>query len=93
LINSESSVWKTKVYTVQEWQSIGNITDRAISRTFTESGLADTTGFVKFYINPSKSVKTVELPGTYRDLDNQLYVGTVQLEPYSSIVLMAEGKD
>jgi len=93
LINSESSVWKTKVYTVQEWQSIGNITDRAIPRTYAESGLVDTTGFVKFYINPSKEVMTVGLPGTYRDLDNQVYVGTVQLEPYSSIVLMAEQKD
>ena len=93
LINSESSVWKTKVYTVQEWQSLGNITDRTIPRTFAESGLADTTGYVKFYINPSKSVKTVDLPGTYRDLDNQVYVGTVQLEPYSSIVLVAEKRD
>jgi parallel beta-helix repeat protein len=93
LINSESSVWKTKVYTVQEWQSIGNLTDRAIPRTYSESGLADTTGFVKFYVNPSKEVLTVGLPGTYMDLDNQVYVGTVQLEPYSSIVLMAVKKD
>jgi len=52
LINSESSVWKTKIYTVQEWQALGNVTDRSIPRTFTESGLADTTGYVKFYINP-----------------------------------------
>jgi parallel beta-helix repeat protein len=93
LINSESSVWKTKVYTVQEWQSIGNLTDRSIPTTFEESGLSDTTGYVKFYVNHSKSVKTVELAGTYRDLDNQLYVGTVQLEPYSSIVLVAEEKN
>jgi parallel beta-helix repeat protein len=93
LINSESSVWKTKVYTVQEWQSLGNLTDRSIPSTFAESGLADTTGYVKFFINPSKSMKTVDLSGTYRDLDNQVYVGTVQLEPYSSIVLMAEKKD
>jgi len=93
LMNSQSSVWKTKVYTVQEWQSLGYLTDRAIPRTFAESGLADTTGYVKFYINPSKSVKTVDFAGTYRDLDNQVYVGTVQLEPYSSIVLIAEEKD
>jgi parallel beta-helix repeat protein len=93
LINSESSVWKTKVYSIPEWQSLGNITDRKIPMTFAESGLPDTTGFVKFYINPSKSIKTVELPGTYRDLDNQVYVGTVQLEPYSSIVLVAEERD
>ncbi len=45
------------------------------------------------FSNPSKSVKTVGLPGTYRDLDNQVYVGTVQLEPYSSIVLTAEKRD
>jgi hypothetical protein len=93
LINSESSVWKTKVYTVQEWQSIGNLTDRSIPTTFAESGLSDTTGYVKFYVNPSKSVRTVDLAGTYRDLDNQVYVGTVQLEPYSSIVLVAEEKN
>ena len=93
LINSESSVWKTKVYTVPEWQSLGYLTDRPIPYTFAESGLPDTTGFVKFYINPSKSVKTVDLAGTYRDLDNQVYVGTVQLEPYTSIVLLAEERD
>jgi parallel beta-helix repeat protein len=93
LINSESSVWKTKVYTIPEWQSLGYITDRKIPLTFAESGLPDTTGFVKFYINPSKSIKTVELAGTYRDLDNQVYVGTVQLEPYTSIVLVAEERD
>jgi len=93
LINSESPVWKNKIYTVLEWQSLGNVTDRSIPRTFAESGLADTTGYVKFFVNPSKSVKTVGLPGTYRDLDNQLYVGTVQLEPYSSIVLTAEKRD
>ncbi len=92
LINSESSVWKTKIYTVPEWQSLGNITDRAMAKTFEESGLSDTTGYVKFYINPSRSVKTFELEGTYRDLDDQLYVGTVQLAPYKSIVLVAEGK-
>ncbi len=93
LLNSESSVWGTKVYTVPEWQSLGFFTDRAIPRTFAESGLADTTGYVKFYINPSKSVKTLDLPGTYRDLDERIYVGAVQLEPYSSIVLLAEERD
>jgi parallel beta-helix repeat protein len=93
LINSESSVWKTKVYTVPEWQELGYITDRGIERTFQESGLSDTTNYIKFFINPSKAVKTFNLPGTYRDLDNQVYVGTVQLEPYAGIVLMAEEKD
>ena len=92
LINSESSVWKTKIYTVPEWQSLGNITDRTMRNTFAESGLSDTTGYVKFYTNPSKSVKTFELEGTYRDLDDQLYVGTVQLEPYTSIVLVSEAR-
>ena len=93
LINSESSVWKTKVYTVPEWQSLGYVTDRKIPLTFEESGLPDTTGYVKFFFNPSKSVKTMELAGTYRDLDNQIYVGTVQLEPYTSIVLVAEERN
>jgi len=93
LINSESSVWKTKVYTVPEWQSLGYVTDRTIPKTFAESGLPDTTGYVKFFINPSKSIKTLDLDGTYRDLDNQVYVGTVQLEPYTSIVLLAEERD
>jgi hypothetical protein len=93
LINSESSVWKTKVYTIPEWQSLGYLTDRAISRRYEESGLADTTGYVKFFINPSKSVKTFDLEGTYRDLNDQVYVGTVQLAPYTSIVLVAEERD
>jgi hypothetical protein len=93
LINSESSVWKTKVYTIPEWQDLGYVTDRGISRTFQESGLSDTTNYIKFFINPSRSVKTFDLPGTYRDLDNQVYVGMVQLEPYASIVLVAEKRD
>jgi hypothetical protein len=63
-----------------------------MEKTFAESGLSDTTGYVKFYTNPSKSVQTFEFEGTYRDLDNQLYVGTVQLEPYTSIVLVAEAR-
>ena len=93
LINSESSVWNSKVYTIPEWQSLGYLTDRAIRKTFEESGLADTTGYVKFFINPSKSVKTVDLKGTYRDLDEQVYVGSVKLEPYASIVLVAVERD
>ena len=93
LINSESSVWKTKVYTVPEWQALGNITDRTIEKTFAESGKTDTTGYVKFFINPSENIKTFQLEGTYRDLDSQLYVGTVQLEPYTSIVLVAEERN
>ena len=93
LINSESSVWKTKVYTIPEWQSLGYVTDRGIPSTFEESGLADTTGYVKFFINPSQSVRTVSLEGTYKDLDKQVYVGTVQLAPYTSIVLVAEERD
>ena len=63
LIYSESSIWGTDVYTVSEWQSMGYLTDKSVPLTFAESGLPDTTDFVKFIINPTKSSKTINISG------------------------------
>jgi gliding motility-associated-like protein len=79
-------------YTFNEWQNQGHITDKAIPFTYAQSGLPDTTGFIKFYINPSKTTKTINLVGTYRDLDNNIVMGSVDINPYSSIILLKENR-
>lgn len=82
-----------EIYTVEDWQSLGYISAKPIPVTFAQSGLPDTTGFVRFFYNPSETVKTISLSGTYRDLDNNLVVGSVDIEPYSSIILLKENRE
>lgn len=77
-------------YTVEEWQNLGHVSDKPIPLTFAQSGLADTAGFIIFDYNPTKTIKTRELSGTYRDLDNNLVSGSIEIAPYSSIILLKE---
>ncbi|RLC22679.1 MAG: hypothetical protein DRH21_08090, partial [Deltaproteobacteria bacterium] len=79
-----------KTYSVKEWQNIGNVSDKPVPLTFAQSGLPDTTGFIIFDYNPTKTTKTRSLYGSYRDLDNNLVSGSVDIEPYSSIILLKE---
>lgn len=46
--------------------------------------------YVKLAWNATARDSTVRLDGSYRDLDNQLYAGRIQLAPYSSVALMKD---
>lgn len=77
-------------FSVTQWQNLGNVSDKPIPLTFAQSGLPDTTGFIIFDYNPSKVTKTRNLSGTYRDLENNLITGSIDIAPYSSIILLKE---
>ena len=90
IIRDAISKGNSKYYTIDDWQELGHLSDKPIPLTFAQSGLPDTTGFIIFDYNPSKTTKTRSLSGTYRDLDNNLVSGIVEIAPYSSIILLKE---
>ena len=46
--------------------------------------------YVKLAWNATARDSTVRLDGAYRDLDNQLYAGRIQLAPYTAVALMKD---
>ncbi len=81
------------LHTITDWQAIGNVSDKPIPFTWAQSGLPDTIGFVNFYYNASKDSKEIALSGTYRDLDNNIVIGSYSLDPFSSVILLKENRE
>jgi len=48
------------------------------------------TGIIRFEYNDSKSVKSVSLDGAYKDAGGKSFQGQVNLEPYSSKILIKQ---
>jgi len=65
---------------------IDNIELREV--TASPVNLADS---IKFIYNPDASVSVSSLPGNFIDVQNAVYSGTVSTQPFSSIVLLANG--
>ena len=74
-----------KSLSVDEWKALYGKDANSKKSPATVSG-AD---HIRFEYNSTPSAKTVALDGTYLDIRNQSFSGSITLEPYSSVVLLS----
>lgn len=67
---------------LQDWQSKYGKDANSVQST--------SSGSIRFEYNDSKSIKSVSLDGTYKDLTGKTFQGKVDLPPYSSKILVKQ---
>jgi len=73
-----------------EWLNSGNeINPISTPILFSESNVPKE-DFILFEYNDTKTPKVVPLDGTYRDIDNNIVISDITLEPFTSVILFKE---
>ncbi|MCU7550616.1 Ig-like domain-containing protein [Chitinophagaceae bacterium LB-8] len=74
--------------TLSGWQSAYVHDDRSSKSPKTLSSTVDPNSYLRLEYNASNTSKTVALDGTYIDMKNKTYSGSITLAPYASAVLL-----
>ncbi len=76
-----------KFYSLDQWQTLANQDAHSRKTHISINNLNK----IKFEFNASGNAKTIQLDGIYTDLNNISYNNTIELQPFTSIILIRTG--
>lgn len=87
--------WSTDLLTIDQWQAQYTWADDNARTDYEKLDFPPTSenplGRADLFINDTETVMQVDLPGVYRDLDGTVVEGSIELQPYSSALLVLVG--
>ncbi|MEX2513461.1 MAG: right-handed parallel beta-helix repeat-containing protein [Cyclobacteriaceae bacterium] len=87
-VNEENAVIILKTMDAQNSFWLDNLVLQEVGAQMT-----DPEAYFLFEYNDSAQPKVISLPGTYVDLDNNLFSGTITLDPFSSVILIKKSDE
>jgi len=80
----------TKLLTLDDWKNTYRYDPSSRKSPVQYNNNANPDDYIRFEYNPSANNKTVNLGGTYRDVNNNLYSNSVVIKPFSSVILLKQ---
>lgn len=80
----------TKLLTLDDWKNTYRYDPASRKSPVQYNNNANPDDYIRFEYNPSANNKTVNLGGTYRDVNNNVYSNSVVIKPFSSVILLKQ---